>query len=73
MYPASLNQTGSNSVGKIVPFVHDFGTDRYDRRVVELQVDGKNLSDILIARGYLKPWPHDRGRALGPKPDWCPN
>lgn len=50
---------------------HDFGRDRYERRVVELQVDGENLSDILIARGFLKPWPHDRGRALRAKPDWC--
>ena len=52
---------------------YEFEPDRYDRRVVDLQVDGVDLAELLIDRGFLKPWPHDRGRALRAKPDWCRN
>lgn len=49
----------------------DYGLDRYDRRVIELSIDGEAVIDLMIARGYLQSWVHLNGRALQDKPDWC--
>lgn len=59
------------SLGVDIQIVADFGQDRYDRRVIELEFDGQNVSDLLLARDYLQAWPHLNGRALNAKPDWC--
>lgn len=50
----------------------DWGeVDRYDRKVIDLVVDGESLIDLAMAEGHLKPWTHLDGRSVGPKPDWC--
>ena len=49
----------------------DYGKDRYDRLVVDLSANGKDVAAAGIAASHLKPWPHENGRALVPKPDWC--
>ena len=50
----------------------DWGeTDRFDRLVVDLIVDGKSVIDLGIANGHLEEWPHLNGRSIGPKPFWC--
>ena len=41
------------------------GTDRYDRRLVEVFVDGDRLADRMIAAGYGRPY--DGGARAG----WC--
>ena len=50
----------------------DWGdVDRYDRKVVDLMVDGQSVIDLAIAEGHLEPWTHIDGRSVGPKPYWC--
>ena len=44
------------------------GTDRYERTVVRLELDGKDLAALLVAGGTHKTWDYD-GREK--KPDWC--
>jgi len=44
------------------------GTDRYERTVVRLELDGKDLAALLVAGGTHRTWDYD-GRQK--KPDWC--
>lgn len=48
-----------------------YGVDRYDREVVDLSVDGRDLAEIGLDKGHYRPWPHKGQRALVKKPDWC--
>ena len=41
------------------------GWDRYDRRLVQLRLDGRDVGQTLIAEGLAVPY---RG---GPRIDWC--
>ncbi len=41
------------------------GRDRYDRRLVRLALDGRDVGATLISEGLAVPY---RG---GPRPDWC--
>lgn len=51
---------------------HNYGPDRYDRNVVDLNADGVDVAVAGIEAGYLKPWPHDSsGKSLSVKPFWC--
>lgn len=45
--------------------------DRYGRHVVEIVVDGRSVSASALAAGHLKPWPHENGKAMAARPDWC--
>lgn len=45
--------------------------DRYGRHVVEIAVDGRSVSASAMAAGHLKPWPHENGKAMAARPDWC--
>ena len=47
------------------------GPDRYDREVITLSANGKDVGEAGIAAGHLGPWPHKGRRALAKKPDWC--
>nr|WP_321360437.1 thermonuclease family protein [uncultured Hyphomonas sp.] len=47
---------------------HDYGPDRYGRRVVDLSLDGQDLAARLVAGGTHKVWDYDGGAA---KPEWC--
>jgi len=47
------------------------GQDKYERRVIDLSVNGVDVGQAGIEAGYLKPWPHKGRRALVKKPDWC--
>lgn len=49
----------------------DYGKDRYDRLVIDLSTDGKDVAAAGVAAGHLRSWPHENGRALASKPDWC--
>ena len=49
----------------------EYGTDRYDRLVVDLSVDGADITKAAIAAGHLKPWPHKGRKQITKKPDWC--
>lgn len=49
----------------------DYGTDRYDRLVVDLSADGIDVGTKGVAEGHLGAWPHKGRRALGKKPNWC--
>ena len=44
------------------------GEDRYDRTVVSLEIDDKDVAALLVAGGTHKTWDYD-GRQK--KPDWC--
>jgi endonuclease YncB( thermonuclease family) len=48
-----------------------FGSDRYGRKVVSFSVDGEDLARLATEAGHLVPWPHEGGKPLGKKPDWC--
>lgn len=45
--------------------------DRYARTVAQVSVGGSDVGAMLIEAGLAKPWPHDMGRALAPRPEWC--
>ena len=49
----------------------EHGQDKYERRVIELSVNGEDIGQSGITTGHLKPWPHKGRRALAKKPDWC--
>jgi len=43
------------------------GPDKYGGRVVaDVLIDGRNLADLLLARGVARPYDGD-----GKRPDWC--
>ncbi len=44
------------------------GTDRYERLVVDLSIDGRDVASQLVGAGKLKRWNFDGGEQ---KPDWC--
>lgn len=44
------------------------GEDRYDRVVVRLDLDGKDVASLLVVGGTHRAWDYD-GREK--KPDWC--
>ena len=52
----------------ILTVSHDYGPDRYGRRVVDLSLDGQDLAALLVAGGTHKTWDYDGGAS---KPDWC--
>lgn len=47
------------------------GPDRYEREVIHLSVNGRDIGELGIEAGHLGPWPHKGRRALTDKPDWC--
>jgi len=59
--------------GKQIKVTRDYGEDRYDRLVVDLSADGVDVAQAAVAAGHLRAWPHKKGRAQAPKPDWCAN
>lgn len=61
------------TTGKSIELVRDYGRDRYGRRVVDMSANGEDVGAAGIRQGYLRHWPHENGRALAPKPDWCRN
>lgn len=40
--------------------------DKYRRRLAEFRRGKENLSDLLVSKGYAKPW-----GGTGVKPSWC--
>lgn len=56
---------------KVIRITRDYGEDRYGRLVVDLSADGVDVGDAGVETGHLRDWPHKKGRALTPKPDWC--
>ncbi len=57
--------------GKEIKIVRDYGEDRYDRLVVDIIANGVDVAKAGVDAGHLRPWPHVKGRAQAPKPDWC--
>jgi len=57
--------------GKTISIVRDYGEDRYGRLVVDLNADGLDVAKAGVSAGHLRDWPHVKGRAQSPKPDWC--
>ena len=55
-----------------IVITNDYGPDRFDRSVVDLQADGIDVASAGLEAGVLKAWPHDAdGNSLSAKPDWC--
>lgn len=48
-----------------------YGPDRYDREVIDLSANGRDVGEAGIAAGHLGAWPHKGRKALADKPDWC--
>jgi len=57
--------------GKTLKIVRDYGEDRYGRLVIDLTADEEDVATAGIDAGHLRAWPHKKGRAQSPKPDWC--
>ena len=51
--------------------IKSYGPDRYEREVIDLAVNGQDITIAAIAEGHIKLWPHKGRRAQAPKPDWC--
>ena len=49
----------------------EFGHDPFGRMVINLSANGKDVAEIAIAAGHLRPWPYENGKPLTAKPDWC--
>ena len=56
---------------KTLQITKDYGEDRYGRLVIDLTADTEDVATAGISAGHLRPWPHKKGRAQSPKPDWC--
>ena len=56
---------------KTIRIIRDYGEDRYGRLVVDLDANGVDVGNAGVDAGHLKDWPHVKGRAQYPKPDWC--
>ena len=54
-----------------VSIANEYGFDKYDRLIVDLNLVGKDLGELGVQLGYLRPWPHKRTKALSKKPNWC--
>jgi endonuclease YncB( thermonuclease family) len=54
--------------GKEVTVSEVRGTDRYERTVLRLDLEGKDLAALLVAGGTHRAWDYDGGEK---KPDWC--
>jgi endonuclease YncB( thermonuclease family) len=54
--------------GKQVTVSEVHGTDRYERTVLRLDLEGADLAALLVAGGTHRTWDYD-GREK--KPDWC--
>ena len=61
----------THTKGKTLKIVRDYGEDRYGRLVIDLSADGEDVATAGVNAGHLRAWPHQKGRALSPKPDWC--
>lgn len=48
-----------------------YGSDRYDREVIDLSANGQDVGEAAIEAGHLGAWPHHGRRALQKKPNWC--
>lgn len=48
--------------------VRRMGTDEYERELVAISADGRDVSASLVGRGHLQYWAYNQGQA---KPDWC--
>jgi len=48
-----------------------YGLDKYERAVIELFVDERNIGELAIKAGHLRAWPHKGRRSLIKKPIWC--
>jgi len=49
----------------------NYGEDRYDRLVIDLSVNGEDISTIGTRKGFYKSWKHKNGRSVEKKPSWC--
>ncbi|MEL6856876.1 MAG: thermonuclease family protein [Pseudomonadota bacterium] len=47
------------------------GPDRYEREVITLSANGRDVGEAAKQAGHLGDWPHKGRRALSKKPDWC--
>ncbi len=45
-----------------------YGFDSFDRLVIDLSADKKDVAQSLVRSGHARPWDYDGGQA---KPDWC--
>lgn len=54
--------------GREVTVSEVHGTDRYERTVLRLDLEGADLAALLVAGGTHRTWDYD-GREK--KPDWC--
>ena len=45
--------------------------DDFDRTVMTLAIDGKDIGQLGVGAGFLRPYVFDGQRATMPKPDWC--
>lgn len=45
-----------------------YGFDSFQRLVIDLTADGKDVAGALIASGHARSWDYDGGQA---KPGWC--
>jgi len=48
-----------------------YDTDRYERLVIDLSVNGQDVGLAGLALGHYQPWPHDGAKALKKRPRWC--
>lgn len=56
---------------KTLQITQVYGEDRYGRLVIDLTANGADVAAAGVEAGHLRSWPHKKGRAQSPKPDWC--
>ena len=61
----------SYTKGKELQIGKTYGEDRYGRLIVDLNANGRDVSEEGLKTGHLKAWPHEGAKSLSSKPDWC--
>lgn len=54
--------------GAEIEISRSHGIDKYDRELLTLRADGRDVATALVSAGHLKRWNYEAG---DPKPDWC--
>lgn len=50
---------------------HEYATDAYGRRVIDLSANGKDVAQAGLEAEVLRSWDHEGTRALEKRPQWC--
>ena len=57
---------------KPLKITNTHGQDRYERLIIDLSSNERDVGQSGIQAGHYQSWPHDGKKSLAPRPIWCP-